>query len=573
MIFNKVYRGKFFRILILLVSLFCVQVISESYPKVHAQSIVTSDQIQSFYANGILSYENVAFKFIPEDARKIQRPDILIQRVQRFYSAYKDMMGDTPFNGQQISFVERCDAKEGKNDNSITNECPYGYAIGYWGYFVGTPDITITKGGIQNVIEDANNDAVTFGIAHELSHAFDFWDNAQYVYNSTSAEALANIKLVHAIDQTGIKIRLGSTTYASTGEFLNNFYMPFFDKYTNNRYSYSDLDDDNPVVGNKADMYLALLEKGIQKTSSTCFFDTLKRYPENSNLEEYSSTNKLAKLNQFLSLWSEQCQSSAIIDVFVNANFLIDDTLKDQVARFRQPTVIVSNPAPIVPIPVVIPEKIPEVPPVITTPEAVPTIQDIPALIVIPFTDIRNHFAENAILSLTYRGIVSGKSASTFAPDAPLTRAEASKIIAKAFITSESADSFVTALRAQYPNYTYVFFKDVDIRSWFSGYVGIMQTHGIIQKSTGDTFRPNQAITRAEFLKMILRARGDNIENLSTQYLSESNRKFSDVSENAWYYPIVYAGARLHIIDTQNSFAPNRAITRGEAAIMLQRSL
>lgn len=555
MIFNKVHTYRLLRCAALFILFALFQITPGITFTTQAASIVTSEQIQSFYTTGILSYENVAFKFIPEDAKKINRPDILIQRVQRFYDAYKSMMGNVPFQGKQISFVERCNAVEGKNDNSITPECPYGYTIGYWGYFMGTPDITITKAGIQNVIDDANSDSVTFGLVHELSHAFDYWDNAQYIYNSTSTEALANIKLVHAIDVTGVKIHLGSSTYSSTKEFLSNFYMPFYDQYVTNRYAYSDLDDDNPVVGNKADMYLALLEKGIEKTSPTCFFDTLKRYPTNKNLTTYSSTNKTEKFNQFLSLWSEQCQSSALVDVFTNANFPISTALKNEVSKYTLP----------------IQNSIPPEPVISNTP--VVLSQPTPTGSQTSFRDISGHFAEQAIIALQKKGIISGKTSSIFAPYEYLNRAEASKLITEAFISSASANTFLKDLRIQHPNYTYVFFKDVDIQSWYAGYIGILQSYGIIQGGSVHTFRPNQTVTKAEFLKMILRARGDNIEYLNNQYSAETTERFSDVPENAWYYPIVYAGTKLHIVDIEKYFSPNKALSRGEAAFMLDKSL
>lgn len=519
MFFNKVYRGIF-----LSVTLFFIQLVAQIY-------LVA--QAETFSSTGTLSYQNIVFQFIPEDAGKIPHPETLIKQVQSFYDAYKSMLGDTPFDGKQLRFVERCNAENGKSATTITKECPNGYALGYWGYFEGTPDITITKAGINDVITDNAHDVVTFGLVHELSHAFDHWDNAQYVYNTTSAEALANIKLVHALDITGIKVRLGSTTYSSTGEFLNNFYMPFYDTYRNNHYTFDDLDDDNPVVGSKADMHMALLEKGIQATSGQCFFDTLKQYPASSHLEKLDQNNKAEKFEQFLSLWSEQCQSNALIHIFSSAHFPVPSPIEIKTAGLAP---IISSPIPV-------------------------------------FTDIKGHFAEQAIITLSQKRIVTGKTSTLFAPNNPLNRAEAAKLITTAFLPSKSAEDFIQTLKEKHPNYTYVFFKDVDIQSWFAGYVGIMQSYGIVQGSVQKIYNPDKPISRAEFLKMILRTRGDNIEYLSNQYISGNEHIFSDISQKAWYYPIIYAGVKLGIVEPQERFNPEKAITRGEAAVMLMRSV
>lgn len=529
--------------------LFCMisSVLPSAFAPVRAANSISPEQMQGFRTNGFLGYGSIALRFIPEDAQKIKRPDVLIQGIQRYYEAYQALMGNTPFQGQQISFVERCNAEEGKNEYTVTPECPYGYAIGYWGYFMGTPYITITKAGIQNVIDDANNDAsLTFGIVHELSHAFDYWDNAQYIYNSTTAEAFANVKLVHAIDMAGAPVRLGGTSYSSTKEFLDSFTMSFYTKYVESGYTYVDLDDDRPVVGNKADMYLALIEKGIEKTSSVCFFDTLKQYPKTTTLTKYGSSDKGEKLSQFLSLWSEQCQSSDIVDVFVDAHFPIESSLKDQVAKYAKPIQSTPQPEPNIPV------------------------QNEQAS---SFKDISDHFAEQAILALQKKDIISGKTPTIFAPNDPLNRAEASKLITYAFISPTAAESFVVDMERQNAHYTYMFFKDVDMHAWYAGYIGVLRSYGIIQGDPEGTFRPHSTITRAEFLKMILRARGDDIQYASSTFTASNASRFADVSEHAWYYPIVYAGSHLHIITMQKYFFPDRTLTRGEAALMLQRSL
>jgi len=88
----------------------------------------------------------------------------------------------------------------------------------------------------------------------------------------------------------------------------------------------------------------------------------------------------------------------------------------------------------------------------------------------------------------------------------------------------------------------------------------------LIIKGYGDgNFGPDKDITRAEFATMVVRTLG---------LIPSDNVSFDDVKEGAWYYEFVNTAADWGIVVGigNNLFAPEKNITRQEAAIMLMRA-
>lgn len=86
---------------------------------------------------------------------------------------------------------------------------------------------------------------------------------------------------------------------------------------------------------------------------------------------------------------------------------------------------------------------------------------------------------------------------------------------------------------------------------------------GIISGYEDGSFRPDDYVTRAEFVKLIVSAL--NIPETS-------GSSFSDVSETDWYYGYISAGAQRGIINGYGSeFRPNDQIKREDAAVIIYR--
>ena len=79
---------------------------------------------------------------------------------------------------------------------------------------------------------------------------------------------------------------------------------------------------------------------------------------------------------------------------------------------------------------------------------------------------------------------------------------------------------------------------------------------------TTNTFRPNDSITRAEFVKIV---------NRKFNFTEVEEIEFTDVDKNAWYYEEVKKAVRAGYIkgNGDNTFAPNNPIKREEVAVII----
>ncbi len=140
-------------------------------------------------------------------------------------------------------------------------------------------------------------------------------------------------------------------------------------------------------------------------------------------------------------------------------------------------------------------------------------------------------------------------NARSFKPEANISRAEAATMISR--IMSSSAKS-----NGALP------FEDVAAESWYAEDVANLLASGVISKDTA--FRPDDAITRGEFVSMVYRL--GTLDSLKTAY-------FNDVSKTAYYYKPVAAAAGNDIVNgySDGTFKPENAITRAEAVVILNR--
>ena len=90
---------------------------------------------------------------------------------------------------------------------------------------------------------------------------------------------------------------------------------------------------------------------------------------------------------------------------------------------------------------------------------------------------------------------------------------------------------------------------------------------GYIDGYEDGTMRPNQTITRAEYVKVV--------NNFFGFKDGKTDKKFSDISDDAWYAKYVYAAVAQGYISgyEDNTFRPSKPITRQEATVILSRIL
>jgi hypothetical protein len=170
------------------------------------------------------------------------------------------------------------------------------------------------------------------------------------------------------------------------------------------------------------------------------------------------------------------------------------------------------------------------------------------------FTDVRqtDYFFE-AIKDLSSRGILTGYEDGSFRPNQPVTRGQAAKILA-------------LTLGLDTKNVENPRFKDVKKTDWFYGYVAALAQEGIME-GYGNTFKPQEALTRAQIAKVLSKGFDLGEENLKMN-------PFIDVKKSDWYsnYLPALITNKITLGKTAVTFDPNGKVTRGQMAAFVKRS-
>lgn len=114
-------------------------------------------------------------------------------------------------------------------------------------------------------------------------------------------------------------------------------------------------------------------------------------------------------------------------------------------------------------------------------------------------------------------------------------------------------------------------FKDVPQGDYFEQYISKLRELGITQGDDKGNFGFNKNISRAEFLTFLMRLQQLELDT------NPNPEMFQDIKPTDWYYPYVNLGLKNKTIIKSdygnNSFEPNKAMTREEIAIMIVRAL
>ena len=155
------------------------------------------------------------------------------------------------------------------------------------------------------------------------------------------------------------------------------------------------------------------------------------------------------------------------------------------------------------------------------------------------FIDTRNHWAKDAIDFVSARGLVSGMSGTTYAPDASTTRAQLWTILAR----QNNAD--LTGGATWYEK----------AQNWAK------------EKGISDGTNPNGTINRAQMVTMLWRAMG--------QSAAASGASFADVPADSYYAQAVAWAVENGITAGVGNgrFDPNSTCTRGQIATFLWRAM
>lgn len=174
------------------------------------------------------------------------------------------------------------------------------------------------------------------------------------------------------------------------------------------------------------------------------------------------------------------------------------------------------------------------------------------------FTDLDSvEWAKTAITELANRRVVTGKTATTFAPNDEITRAEFVKILIGAF-------GLVN------PNATVTTLTDVtDSSAWYYNAVASAYNRGIVSGYSDGSFGVNDKVTRQDMAVMILKAAQSTNTTIN---VLKPEANFADADKIADYAKeAVNTLQRAGVVNglSETEFAPTATATRAQAAKMI----
>lgn len=109
-------------------------------------------------------------------------------------------------------------------------------------------------------------------------------------------------------------------------------------------------------------------------------------------------------------------------------------------------------------------------------------------------------------------------------------------------------------------------FPDISEAYWVEKAASALKRRGVLTGDENGNLRPNDSVTRAEFVKMLVTAISLEIGGTNT---------YTDVTENLWYAPYAAAAQRAGIVkgDENGRFSGSGFITRQDMAVMIYRWL
>ena len=115
-------------------------------------------------------------------------------------------------------------------------------------------------------------------------------------------------------------------------------------------------------------------------------------------------------------------------------------------------------------------------------------------------------------------------------------------------------------------NFNRAVFIDI-LTHWAKNYIEALYRKGIVQGRSKGIYAPNENLTRAEFVKIALKASGAEIPN----HDEIEEAPFNDVPLYAWYVSYIQKAKDLGLINgyADNAFKPDQFINRAEAVKIL----
>jgi len=193
-------------------------------------------------------------------------------------------------------------------------------------------------------------------------------------------------------------------------------------------------------------------------------------------------------------------------------------------------------------------------------------------LVVPKFRDVAGHWAQDDIEKLYSLDVFEG-TPSFFAPDAPMTRVDFTRAIVKgANMRASLEEEPRRTTRSRTKTVEVSPFTDVSTSSPDYQYIKDGVERGIISGISPNIFGPEEFLTRAQAITIMVRALGfENMAPTPGYHTSFAD----DYSIPNWAVDSIYVAREIGLVsgDAYNRINPNQQLTRGEASSMLVRFL
>lgn len=178
------------------------------------------------------------------------------------------------------------------------------------------------------------------------------------------------------------------------------------------------------------------------------------------------------------------------------------------------------------------------------------------------FQDIGQFYqwAKDGIEALAEKGIIKGTGDGKFGPEKSLTRGEFATIMTKALKLKPNGNYKGT-------------FKDVKKGDWFTPYVELAATQGLIKGYEDHTFRPNEKVSRQEMVVVVIQGMG--LEN-EVKTRTGDKMTFKDKDQIPyWVIGSAEIAEEKGLLDniSVGYFGGKKASNRAEAAVIVYRML
>ena len=159
----------------------------------------------------------------------------------------------------------------------------------------------------------------------------------------------------------------------------------------------------------------------------------------------------------------------------------------------------------------------------------------------------------------THTAYIFGYDDGTFRPDKNMSRAEAAAIFAR--LISEQKGEKISGKAT---------FKDISAKDWFAKEVGYLEKYGIIKGYSDNIFKPNDSVTRAEFVAMTVRFNALFNDVKKGSYTV----KYTDVEKGYWAYSDIAYAKNVGWLNgyADGTFKGDNAITRAEVVTVVNRA-